>query len=138
MTPGWCHRQESDGLAEFAGPVSKSLLRYSEPGNVPATSRRLTTAKGWLEPLIDDVPRAASDEASRALTSAKVDASELHDWKRTIQESQSGDREISESRLEGFAYVEAVRAGVRSGLAEAGFPDAPTRLIEVYSDMKCN
>lgn len=96
------------------------------------------TAQWWLEPMVDDVPSAASDEASRALTSAKVEASELEDWKRTIIESQSGDREITESRLEGFAYVEAVRAEVRSGLAEAGFPDAPTRIIEVYSDVKCS
>ena len=72
------------------------------------------------------------------LTSAEVEASELEDWKRTITESQSGDRELTESRLEGFAHVEAVRSEVRSGLAEAGFPDAPTRLIEVYSDVKCS
>jgi len=96
------------------------------------------TAQWWLEPLVDDVPSAASDTASRALTSAKVEASELEDWKRTITESQSGDRELTESRLESFAHVEAVRAEVRSGLAEAGFPDAPTRLIEVYSDVKCS
>ena len=96
------------------------------------------TAKWWLEPMVDDVPRAASDEATRALTGAKVEASELEDWKRTILESQSGDREITESRLEGFAYVEAVRADVRSSLAKAGFPDAPTRLIEVYSDVDCS
>jgi hypothetical protein len=96
------------------------------------------TAQWWLEPMVDDVPRAASDEARRALTSAEVEAPELEDWKRTITESQSGDREITESRLEGLAYVEAVRAEVRSGLAEAGFPDAPTRLIEVYSDVKCS
>ena len=96
------------------------------------------TAQWWLEPLVDDVPGAASDAASRALTSAEVDASELEDWKRTITESQSGDRELTESRFEGFAHVEAVRAEVRSGLAEAGFPDAPTRLIEVYSDVKCS
>lgn len=96
------------------------------------------TAQWWLEPLVEDVPSAASDAASRALTSAEVEASELEDWKRTITESQSGDRELTESRLEGFAYVEAVRAEVRSGLPEAGFPDAPTRLIEVYSDVKCS
>lgn len=96
------------------------------------------TAQWWLEPMLDDVPKAAAEEASRALTSAKVETSELEDWKRTITESQSGNREMTASRLEGFAHVEAVRAEVRSSLAEAGFPDAPTRLIEIYSDLKCS
>jgi hypothetical protein len=96
------------------------------------------TAKWWLDPLVNDVPAAASVEAARALTGAKVEASELEAWKRTIVESKSGDREITESRLEGFAYVEAVRADVRLRLAEAGFPDAPTRFIEVYSDVDCS
>ena len=88
--------------------------------------------------MVDDVPRAASDEAIMALRSAKVDGTELEDWKNTIVESQSGDREISESRLEGFAYGEAVRAEVRSRLADAGFPDSPTRLIEVHLNVKCS
>ena len=96
------------------------------------------SARWWLEPLVDDVPDEASSIASQALADSKVSPSELEDWKDTIVESQSGDQQIPEHRLESYAYVEAVRADVRSELEAAGFPDAPTRVIEVYSDSNCD
>lgn len=96
------------------------------------------SARWWLEPLVDDVPEEASSVASRALADSKVSLSELDDWKNTIAKAQSGDKEIPEHRLESYAYVEAVRADVRSELEAAGFPDAPTRVIEVHSDSKCS
>lgn len=76
--------------------------------------------------------------ASHALTNSVVSPAELEEWKATILESQSGDKEIPNHRLESYAYVEAVRADVRSELDAAGYPDAPTRLIEVYSDSDCS
>lgn len=96
------------------------------------------SARWWLEPLADEVPDGASSVASEALTESVVSPSELEEWKTTILESKSGDREIPDHRLESYAYVEAVRADVRSELEAAGYPDAPTRLIEVYSDSECS
>ncbi|MBD7993980.1 hypothetical protein H9639_01535 [Arthrobacter sp. Sa2CUA1] len=99
---------------------------------------RECSARWWLEPLADEVPDEASSVASHALTNSVVSPAELEEWKATILESQSGDKEIPNHRLESYAYVEAVRADVRSELDAAGYPDAPTRLIEVYSDSDCS
>lgn len=96
------------------------------------------SARWWLEPLVDDVPEKASSVATQALADSEVSPTELEDWKVTILESQSGDQKIPDYRLESYAYVEAVRADVRSELEAAGFPDAPTRIIEVYSDSNCD
>ena len=96
------------------------------------------TAQWWLEPLVEKVPDDASDVARRALAEAEVSSSDIEEWTEILLDSQSGDRPIPEHRLEGLAYVEVVRANIRSKLAEAGFPDAPTRIIEVYSDVNCN
>lgn len=90
------------------------------------------------EPQEDDVPAAASDAAAEALAAATVDASELAAWMTTILESRSTDQEIAETSLEGYAYIEAVRAEVRAGLSKAGFPDAPTRIIEAFSNVECS
>ncbi|WP_299169130.1 hypothetical protein [uncultured Arthrobacter sp.] len=95
-------------------------------------------ARWWLEPLVEEVPDEASDVAGRALTDAVVSTAELEEWKEILLDSQSDDRPIPGQRLEGLAYVEVVRAAVRSELAESGYPDAPTRLIEVYSDVDCS
>uniref|UniRef100_UPI001CA5738C hypothetical protein n=1 Tax=Arthrobacter sp. B1805 TaxID=2058892 RepID=UPI001CA5738C len=67
--------------------------------------------------------------------SSSVSTAELVEWKKIVSdsESESSDRQIPIHKLEGYAYVEAVRADVRSDLQAAGYPDAPTRFIEVYS-----
>ncbi|MHA7264668.1 hypothetical protein ACX80W_15875 [Arthrobacter sp. TMN-37] len=96
------------------------------------------SARWWLEPVVDEVPDDAFAVADQALTEASVSSSELEEWKEIVRESQSGDRRIPEHRLEEYAYVEAVRADVRSELAAAGYSDVPTRLIEVHSDSNCS
>lgn len=95
------------------------------------------TAAWWLEPLVDEVPDEATAVADHALTEATVSTAEREEWKEIVLDSQSGDRQISQSQLEGHAYIEVVREHVRSDLQEAGYPDAPTRIIEVYSDLQC-
>lgn len=91
-------------------------------------------ARWWLE-----VPEEASDVALHSLKESDVSSAELQEWKEALSESDSSeDRPIPAYRLEGYAYVEAVRADVRAGLAAAGYPDSPTRLIEVYSDSDCS
>lgn len=96
------------------------------------------SARWWLEPLADEVPEDASDVAREALFSSTVSASELGEWKEILLESQSGDRQSPVHTLDGYAYVEAVRADVRSELQDAGYPDASGRVIEVYSDSDCS
>ena len=96
-------------------------------------------ARWWLEPLVDEVPKEASNIALQSLQESDVSSAELQEWKKILSESDSSeDRQIPAYRLEGYAYVEAVRADVRAGLAAAGYPDTPTRLIEVYSDSDCS
>ncbi|KRF04302.1 hypothetical protein ASH00_14450 [Arthrobacter sp. Soil782] len=86
----------------------------------------------------DEVPVEASDVADQALSNSVVSTSELEEWKEILHESKSGDGQIPAHKLEGDAYVEAVRADVRAELEAAGYPDAPTRVIEVYSDSDCS
>lgn len=83
------------------------------------------------------VPQDASDVAYEALRSSSVSAGELQEWERILIESGSG-RPAPGYKVEGYAYAEAVRADVRSALQAAGYPDHPTRVIEVYSESRCS
>lgn len=89
----------------------------------------------WLGPLADGTPDDARSVAEDALAGARVTDAELAEW-RTIL---AGDPDVtwrSETKLEGSAYREVVRADVREALDEAGYPDT-NRVIEVYSDLHC-
>lgn len=83
------------------------------------------------------MPSEATDVADRALAEANVSTSELGAWKQAILDSQSGEKQLSQSELEGHADIEVVRVHVRSELHRAGYPVAPTRIIEVYADLEC-
>lgn len=96
------------------------------------------TAQWWLDPLVDAVPPEASSAASRALEDAKVSSADIEVWEEMLLDSQSGDQDLPPDELEGYAYIEEVRLKVREGLDEAGYPDAPTRIIEVRSDLECS
>lgn len=95
------------------------------------------TASWWLEPIVDDVPAEAAAVARDALGDAVVTDEASADWQVVIDESDSSDATIPEDRLEGQAHIEVVREHVRMELDAAGYPDAPTRLIEVYSALSC-
>lgn len=94
------------------------------------------TAQWWLDPLVEDVPGEAATAAQQALNEATVSTTEVEKWKDTLLTSGSGEPPPA-NELEGQAYIEVIRAEVRSGLAEAGYPDAPTRVIETRSDLEC-
>ncbi|MBE1514295.1 hypothetical protein [Nesterenkonia halotolerans] len=96
------------------------------------------TAQWWLDPLADDVPPEASSAASRALEEATVSSADIEGWEETLLDAQSGDQDLPPDELEGYAYIEEVRLKVREGLEEAGYPDAPTRVIEVRADLECS
>ena len=96
------------------------------------------TAEWRLDPLVEDVPPEASSAASRALEEATVSSAEIEVWKEVSLDSQSGDQNLPPSELEGYAYIEQVRLEVREGLEEAGYPDAPTRVIEVRAGLECS
>ncbi|GAA4836350.1 hypothetical protein [Garicola koreensis] len=96
------------------------------------------TAQWWLEPLVQDVSGEASAAAERALRESTVSATDIAEWEETLLNAQSRHQEIPAKKLEGYAYIETVREKVRSGLDEAGFPDAPTRIIETYADLECS
>lgn len=95
------------------------------------------TARWWLDPLVEDVSPEASRAAREALEEASVSTADIAGWKDTLIDSRSGDEELAEDELEGYAYIEAVRSDVRDGLKQAGYPDAPTRAIEVRSALDC-
>ena len=96
------------------------------------------TASWWLEPLVKDVPANAAAIARSALETAVVTDSAREEWQTVVDESDSSDRELPPDRLEGRAHIEVVREHVRVELDAAGYPDAPTRLIEVYSSLNCS
>lgn len=95
------------------------------------------TAEWWLDPRADEVPAEATEAAERALEESTVSESDLEAWKATLVESDSSDETPPADELAGHAYVEAVREDVREGLAAAGYPDSPTRVVETRADLDC-
>lgn len=89
----------------------------------------------WLSPAVDDPPAEASRIAADALDEATVSGSQWAAWYQLLNDDPDLDS-VSEIRLHGSAYLEAVREDVRSALEEAGYPDIE-RVIEVYSNLSC-
>ncbi|MFC0678306.1 hypothetical protein ACFFGH_10685 [Lysobacter korlensis] len=96
------------------------------------------TASWWLERLVEDVPAEAEAVARDALMNAVVTDEATAEWQVIIEDSDSSDAEIRQDRLEDQAHIEVVREQVRVALDAAGYPDAPTRVIEVYSALSCS
>ncbi|PRB14118.1 hypothetical protein [Microbacterium sp. MYb62] len=89
----------------------------------------------WLGPAVDDPPAEAGRVAAEALEEATVSESQWSEWYRLLDDDPDLDS-LSENRLRGSAYLEAVREDVRAALDDAGYPDIE-RVIEVYSDLSC-
>lgn len=89
----------------------------------------------WLSPAVDDPPANASRVAVDALDEATVSDSQWDSWYQLLDDDPDLDS-VSEIRLHGSAYLEAVREDVRSALEDAGYPDIE-RVIEVYSNLSC-
>ncbi|MDR6867414.1 hypothetical protein J2Y69_002017 [Microbacterium resistens] len=112
------------------------------PSGEPDRAETIPVAGGecelswWLTPLSDDVPDDAWQIAEQRLADAEVSQSHWDEW-RTILDSDPDIDWTSEGRLQGRAYLEAVRADVRAALEAAGYPDT-RRVIEVYSDIACS
>ena len=96
------------------------------------------TGRWWIEQLDDEAPQEVSDIARQALTRSTVSTTELEGWKETIDGSKSGEREIPAHKLEGYAYMEAVRGDVRAELQAAGHHDQFSRIVEVHYESECD
>ncbi len=89
----------------------------------------------WLTPVGRDVPEEAQSVAADALDAATVDDAALQEWYALLESDPDLDG-VSSVRLQGSAYLEVVRAQVRTALDTAGYPDTE-RVIEVSSDLSC-
>lgn len=89
----------------------------------------------WLTPLVEDVPHEAERIAAAALSDADVSAEEWKEGHALIDGDPDNDT-ANPVRLHGAAYLEVVRAEVRSALESAGYPDTE-RIIEVHSELSC-
>ena len=102
-----------------------------------STAAAECSASWWLEDAQDNVPEEAHAVARAALEDAKVSEEDLRRWEQLLRDSESEESRIPDDRLEGHAYVEAVRSAVRDELERAGYPDQD-RLIEVTSQLNCD
>lgn len=89
----------------------------------------------WLAPAVDDPPAEATRIAVDALAEASVSDSQWAAWYQLLNDDPDL-ASVSQTRLHGSAYLEAVREDVRSALEDAGYPDIE-RVIEVYSNISC-
>ncbi len=89
----------------------------------------------WLAPAVDDPPAEAKPIALEALAEATVSEAQWSSWYQLLNDDPDLDY-IPEVRLQGSAYLEAVREDVRVALEAAGYPDIE-RVIEVYSNLSC-
>jgi len=89
----------------------------------------------WLAGLSDEATDEAWSVARAALDDSTVSSTEFDSWVSTLTDLDDTDWS-SNTELEGAAHREAVRADVRTALADAGFPDE-NRVIETYSSMRC-
>lgn len=89
----------------------------------------------WLAGLSDGATDEAWQVARDALRQSTVSAEESDSWRSTLT-SLDDTEWASEIEFEGAVHREAVRADVRTALADAGYPDE-NRVIETYSSMRC-
>jgi hypothetical protein len=89
----------------------------------------------WLAGLSDEATDEAWRVARAALKESTVSPKEFESWMDML--TNLDDTEwSSETELAGAVHREAVRADVRSALADAGYPDE-NRVIETYSSTRC-
>lgn len=130
------------GLAMVGAVVALAGCGVTPPAGGLDRAEAVSVAGGtcdvgwWLSPLVDDVPNRAERVAEEALEAARVSPTQWDEWYALLSDD-ADNANVSDRRLRGAAYLEAIREDVRTALDDAGYPDI-NRVIEINSSLDCS